>query len=341
MSRFAAVLVVVSLLWAPPAALAKRAPGSSTANFLKVGVGPRPAAMAGAFTGLADDLFAIHYNPAGLGTLQRQQLAFMHHALYTGVRQEWAGYALPTEKLGTFAASVNMLVVSPFQAYDETDAVIGDVKAQDECVTFAYSKEVGKKRGLSAGVAVKYIRSTLDAYSATAIAFDGGVLARFGRQMEYETEYRLGAAVRNAGQNMKFIDEAFPLPQSLNVGVSRNSPLPHPFEDMRLNAALDAVLPNDDMPYALLGVELKIVREFGVRVGYRQDQDTGMGLTAGVGFTSLSRGFTAEWWPEISIDYSFVDLGKLEQSHRFGFTLSFGGGKRAEAETPYIYDLIR
>jgi hypothetical protein len=341
MSRSAAVLIVASLLWAPAAALAKRAPGSSTANFLKVGVGPRPAAMAGAFTGLADDVFAIHYNPAGLGTLRRQQLAFMHHILYTGVRQEWAAYAMPTERLGTFAASVNMLTVSPFQAYDDTDLPIGDVKAQDECVTLAYSKEVGKKRGLSAGFAGKYIRSRLWDYSATAVAFDAGVLARFGRQVEYETEYRLGAAIRNIGQAMKFIDEEFPLPQSLNVGASRNSPLPHPFEDMRLNAALEAVLPNDDMPYALVGVELKIVREFGVRVGYRQDQDTGMGLTAGVGFTSLNKGFTAEWWPEISIDYSFVDMGKLEQSHRVGFTLSFGGGKRAQSETPYIYDLIR
>lgn len=341
MNRFAAALVVGSLLWAPSAALAKRAPGSSTANFLKLGVGPRPSAMAGAFTGLADDIFAIHYNPAGLGTLQRQQVAFMHHALYTGVRQEYAAYALPTNKLGTFAGSVNMLAVSPFQAYDENDAPAGTVQAKDQCLTLAYSKEVGKRRGLSAGVAGKYISSELAGYKASAVAIDAGVLARFGRQVEYETEYRLGAAVRNVGQNMKFIDQAFPLPQSLNLGVSRNSPLPHPFEDMRLNAALDAILPNDDMPYILMGVELKIVREFGIRLGYRQDQDTGLGITAGVGFTSLSKGFTADWWPEISIDYAFVDLGRLQQSHRFGFTLYFGSSRGGDAETPYIYDLIR
>lgn len=332
-------LILVALVgFLPREAFSRAGPGSTTANFLKINPGPRPAAVGGAFVGLADDVNAIFYNPAGLGMLQRQEATFMHHLLYEGVRQEWGAYAFPTRSLGTVGVSVNMLAIEAFQAYDQADTPIGQVDAADRALTLGYGYEFGANRWLALGVAGKYISSRLWTYTANAVAFDAGMLWRFGREAEYDTEYRFGGALRNVGQGMKFVSETYPLPQSMNLGISRSGPLPHPFEDMRMVAMLEAVWPNDNLPYGAVGIETKLVREFAVRLGYRQNQDIGLGLTAGIGFTSLSRGFTSEWWPEISIDYAFVDYGKLDMSHRLGVTLAFGRGKTGETIQPSLFD---
>lgn len=325
------------MLLLPQYAQARAGPGGSAANFLKIGVGPRAVSLGEAFSGLADDASAIHYNPAGLGTLQRYEVSFMHNELFEGVRQEWATVAWPTKHFGTFAIAYNQLAISPFDSYDELDQKIGTIDAKDTATTLAYSLEIGKGQRLSVGVAAKYIKSELHTFSATALAMDLGVLWRLGREKIYETEYRIGVTARNLGPEMKFIDEGFPLPQSLNIGLCRNSPLPHPFEDMRLALLLEGVAPNDNLPYAATGIELRIVREFAIRVGYNLKQDTGLGLSGGVGFTSLSRGFTAEWWPEISLDYAIVDYGKLDQAHRVSLTLKFGKFKRDRPETRLLY----
>ena len=40
--------------------------GTTSANFLKIDVGARAAAMGGAFTALADDGSSLYWNPAGI-----------------------------------------------------------------------------------------------------------------------------------------------------------------------------------------------------------------------------------------------------------------------------------
>ena len=46
-------------------------PGTTGADFLKIGVGARQAAMGNAFAGVADDATAIYWNPGGLGFADR------------------------------------------------------------------------------------------------------------------------------------------------------------------------------------------------------------------------------------------------------------------------------
>jgi hypothetical protein len=50
-----------------------------------VGVGARVTGMGNAYTALADDVYAIYYNPAGLGTQDRPQLATTYSKLFTGL----------------------------------------------------------------------------------------------------------------------------------------------------------------------------------------------------------------------------------------------------------------
>ena len=53
--------------------------GTTSAAFLKVDAASRPISMGGAFTGLADDVNALFWNPAGLMSLQKQQISAMQN----------------------------------------------------------------------------------------------------------------------------------------------------------------------------------------------------------------------------------------------------------------------
>ncbi len=55
------------------------------AAFLDLGAGARAPGMGDAFTALADDAYAIHYNPAGLAQLERPQFSAAYSKLYLGL----------------------------------------------------------------------------------------------------------------------------------------------------------------------------------------------------------------------------------------------------------------
>src|SRR5262249_47352684 len=106
--------------------------GTSGAAFLKIGPGARPAAMGEAFTGVADDIHAIYYNPAGLALLKKPELTAMHMQWFQSINYEFAAFAYPTEKYGTWGFAVSDLHTDNIdRRTDDTDAAINQFSATD------------------------------------------------------------------------------------------------------------------------------------------------------------------------------------------------------------------
>ncbi len=59
--------------------------GAAEAAFEDMGAGARAPGMGNAFSAIADDVYAIHYNPAGLATLERPQLGLTYAQFYMGL----------------------------------------------------------------------------------------------------------------------------------------------------------------------------------------------------------------------------------------------------------------
>ena len=81
MNRSTKLGVLAILLAVAPAARAAQInadAGTSGASFLKLGAGARAGAMADANAALADDVYALYYNPAGLTQLTGPQIAGAH-----------------------------------------------------------------------------------------------------------------------------------------------------------------------------------------------------------------------------------------------------------------------
>jgi len=123
-----------------------------------IGVSARAVGMGNAFTAVADDVYSIYYNPAGLATLERPEFATTYAQLYPGLtdnsslQNSFFGYAQPLDegRQGTVGLGFNRFSLNGL--YQET-SVYG-----------SYGREisVGLIPGhLYGGVSFKYLDRSL------------------------------------------------------------------------------------------------------------------------------------------------------------------------------------
>ena len=76
--------------------------GSTTAQFLKLGIGAQSAGMGNAVTTIFNGTDAIYWNPANLNFIDRKEFSFSHTIWFEDVNYEWLAFALPTQYFGVF-----------------------------------------------------------------------------------------------------------------------------------------------------------------------------------------------------------------------------------------------
>jgi hypothetical protein len=282
--------------------------GTSGAEFLKIGPGARPAGMGEAFTGVADDIHAIYWNPAGLGTLKSAEITGMHMQYFQSIQYEFAAFAYPTQAHGTLGFAVTNLHTDNIdRRTDDTDTAIGQFGASDNAYWLSYGYALTSK--LSLGANAKFVHQTLDSINSNAYAGDGGIL--------YDTHWhdlRLGASVQNLGSKVKFVNEADPLPLTYRLGASA------PLLSHRMLVSSDLIIPRDHQVGLALGGEYKHPISHGItaslRSGYRTDSDV-------TGFSGVSAGGGLEIG-RTSFDVAWVPFGDLGNAYRFSLHVKFG-----------------
>jgi tetratricopeptide (TPR) repeat protein len=271
--------------------------------------------MGEAQVGLADDVYATYWNPAGLAQLQNREAGFVQTQYIQDIQSQYAAYAHPHPTLGTFAGSFTYLNVGKFDSFDAAGQPTGQVGANDAALGFSYALPVVRNRRmssqLSAGFTGKYIQEKLDTVTAHAYAMDAGLLYAPGKEFGDALEgVKAGLAVRNLGSSMKFDQESFELPRSITAGLSWTGV----WLGESLTATLDGEQPNDGKRTVGAGVELSTLQLLILRGGYTSKGDLGTGLRLGAGLR----------FKTVQVDYAFAAAGDLGQTHRFGLTLRFG-----------------
>ncbi|MBI3297523.1 MAG: PorV/PorQ family protein [Elusimicrobia bacterium] len=309
--------------------------GTTAAPVLQIPMGARASGMGTAFTGLASDINALYYNPAGLSVMPWREAAFMFlKGIDDQSIQHFAlGGPIPFSGLigeGYTSMGGSILIASHGDIEINRlnpDGTLGSSESReagsDLVATLGYSErvatfEVPIRRDTirlehTMGVNGKYIRSTLaESYRATAFAGDLGYLIRAPDQ-----GFGIGAAILNMGPKMTFIEEGDPLPLTYRAGVSWRPRLP---ETMTLPARQELTLVGDAVYLArerawrgMVGAEWAALRQFAVRLGYRlNDEVAGFTVGFGAGISSLS------------VDYAWNMTDALSNTHRFAFTWRFG-----------------
>jgi hypothetical protein len=310
--------VILSLLsGAAAAASVDPRAGTSGAQFLKLGSGARAGAMADSYSAIADDVWAVYYNPAGLNQLKGAQLGGAHTAYFQGVNYETFNFAVPYSKQDGFSRhavgfGVYQLSVTDIErrANDTTDA-LGTFGASDGAYSLSYSYAVSRR--FSAGGTGKYIVQSIDSYKASAYAMDAGLL--FKPNPDAPRAIAVAAVIRNIGSRPKFAGASSdPLPTSVTLGASVYA-VP---KKLRLN--LDAVKYRDTSAFGALGAEY--TRDFNdimsgaLRLGYTSQRRATPGLngvTAGGGLT----------FRKASFDFAWIPFGVLGDTFRYSLVIKF------------------
>lgn len=156
MTRRAAALALAALT-----ALTAR-PTPLHAAFEEKGAGARAPGLGNAFGALADDVYAIHYNPAGLAQLERPEIATAYSRLFMGLTdnsnlsQSFIGYAHPLKggRLGTTATS--------WEQFSLNNSLY-----QEHTFSLAYGRRLASLPGrgdLLGGVTGKYLRRSFGSF---------------------------------------------------------------------------------------------------------------------------------------------------------------------------------
>jgi hypothetical protein len=264
MNKRALALTVALLLFA----------GSASANFLDVETGARAMGMGGAFVAVADDITALHWNPAGLALFEGFQVFGMRTSVYSvdGLSEDalLAGYGTGRQGfgLGWMRTGADHI----YDLYDEDTIVAG----------YGIDTPV---QGLAAGLSVKRFSIDAPGYDYyndpefneggdSALAADLGLL--------YDVrKWRFGATVRNVGEpQLSLIDttaDPDPIYSEFRLGGS------YIFREVMLMAAelrLPRQVPEyyEDRVTINLGTEIWFYDAFALRAGLNRDR-----ITAGLG----------------------------------------------------------
>ena len=308
---------LASLIFLAATATAVSQGQASVYDFLRNDASARSAAMAGASLTVPEDPNGIFYNPALLSTIDSLtpiSITGFKHLL--DINSGSLAGAKRFEGVGTVGAGILFNTYGSFERTDRNGNRIGEFGSQDLVLTVAWSNELGE--GFSAGVGGKVIFSSIDEYSSTALALDGGLYFE-----DTASNIQAGVALLHLGSQVSsFNDINEDLPLDLKIGVShqlRGLPLLLALNFNRLLEEADDFLGR--FSSFSVGGEFTISDPLRLRLGYnnRIRQDVSFGASKGLGGISAGLGIIVD---EYRFDYGFNSLAGLGGMHRITLNLA-------------------
>ncbi len=307
-------------------------PSLAWSSFEDIGTGARATALGGAYTAVADDVYSVYYNPAGLVYLYRKELSASYGRLYSGlsdntkISHSYFVYGHPfIGPIGNFGVSYHQY--SADDLYSERE------------VTLAYARRL--TRILFGGLGVKQLRRSFSAPvgqtnnlalvdlsktdpvfssgdSRTNYSFDLGLLFR-----PY-LNYTYGLSLKNINQpNMSIAgNDSDVLPMSVRSGLSYQE------KGLTLLGELDTVKsPTNNRDFNLTAAGEKwwlgagwgnsdLAARGSLGFGSRNYSALSLGVAVRVGSVQLDYG--------MQMPITGVKFGVTQGNHRFSFTLRFG-----------------
>ncbi|OGS44115.1 MAG: hypothetical protein A2539_00890 [Elusimicrobia bacterium RIFOXYD2_FULL_34_15] len=302
------ILVFAVTFFALPFYLVTFLSASNTgASFLSIGTSARAISMGGAYVGVANDISAINYNPAGLAQLKESQIMGQHTEWISDIKHDFLAFTRPTLN-GTMGLSVVYLSQGSIEGRDENRQRTGSFNAYDVATTLSYSRSISN--GISLGTNLKIIQQNIEKESATGVAVDIGT--------QYDTQIKnlkLGLSFQNIGPKMTFISESYNLPLTATIGLGYTL-------KRAITLALD-IKRNiyDNKTEVSMGTEVTPISLLALRVGYLKSVNPETitsisnfkGIGGGLGLRILN----------FSTDYAFVPYGDLGNTHRLSFGIKF------------------
>ena len=248
--------------------------------FLKIGIGARQAGMGGVFTGVADDVYALWWNPGGLGHIRMWQWSVAYNRWFTDVYQATLTFAKQFRIIGsrktTLGLSCSYLGMPPWDATGGKEPLVsaGHLVA---------GVSLGQRldwisRALAVGINAQVISSRFDTYKSQGVATDLGILFKperfkLGRWGFGIFDYGIvtgGVSLLHLGTKMTFDSESSSLPKTWRAGASLRMGRQGGWS---LLFASDIVGVQDRKWYVSTGTEIWWKEIVGARLGYTANRE--------------------------------------------------------------------
>jgi hypothetical protein len=312
----AAALGPALLLCAPAAAAGfdSASAGTDTAQFLKIASGARGAAMGEAYAALADDAFALDWNPAGMINIKTNSMAMMHSPYLAGTYVDYFGYAETAGEVGSWGLSMKYMNFGKISHTDSSGTELGSLNPYDMAVNVGFACYItgfnlDPQDRFVLGATGKFVRSTI-------MNSDNTVSADIGLNLPYmfDNNFRISLVAQNIMGTLRYDKEEAQLPLTLRLGTLTKL-------GDHFNVTADFIGVRDDLPFFAVGAELKVPVYSDMDVALRAGANT-----RAISDLSGSRNFSigaGMRYTDYNFDYSFSPFGDLGTVHRFSATITF------------------
>jgi len=293
--------------------------GISTAQFLKIGVGGRAAAMGESFVAISDDASALYWNPAGLAQFKTNQVIFSHNIWLVDINHDFLGAVYHLDSENTFGISLTSLSMEKMPVTTEFSP-FGNGEYfgfSDIALSVSYARKMTEQ--FSFGGTVKYIEETLDKLKMRGVMIDIGTYYRTGlgstrfavAVSNFGAELAPDGEVVLVGNRKKSEWQSFAPPTMFRIGFAFE---PYQDEQHSITTSIQLNHPNDNSENVSIGLEYSWNQMLFLRGGYKINVDEqNYSFGAGVNVPISIAQFT--------FDYAFANFEQLGSAHRFSIIL--------------------
>ncbi len=340
------------LLWT--AALIAGSAAPALGAFEDLGAGARAPGMGGAFVPIADDVYTIYYNVAGLGLLERPELGTSYSLLFPGLQDgsnlgaSFVGWAQPLAegRNGTLGTAWNSLTLG--NLYREDTLYLG------------YGRrllDLGGSGELYGGANLKYLRSGFGSFPEAGNAVPAGgvvgagqsdpVLSGSRSQSAFDSDagllYRLGKNY-SAGLDVTHVNSpnvAFAggasdrLPPAVKLGLDYRSLLSNLVAEYDTQQAPAGGPDSTFTAGAERWFPKTFLGDFGLRGGLSVGTREYKQLSAGLSYRTR----------RMSVDYAITlpvgGVAAAISSHRVALTFRFGRATEEEESLEMVLEAMK
>ncbi|NUM69743.1 MAG: PorV/PorQ family protein [Ignavibacteriaceae bacterium] len=312
--------------------------GTTAAPFLSIGQGARAVAMGSAFAGVANDVSAVYWNPAGLTSAEGFQMMFDHTTWIADIKYNFlaASYNLGGYGAVGFSFTSSSIGDMKVTTIDQPGGTGETFSASDVAISLAYAMQLTDR--FSIGINPKFIYQSIWKMNATAFAFDIGVkyitpfddavlamsISNFGTKIQLLGNSNLvlhdldPGTTGNNGKIPAYLETgAWSLPLNFRVGINYT---PVRIDRHKLTVAADASHPSDDYESVNLGAEYSFNNFLFIRGGYKSLflEDSEESFTLGFGVRQSLMNNAA-----ILLDYAYQSFGRFSDIQKFTLSVNF------------------
>lgn len=304
--------IVASFLLTHP--LFSQSVGTTSFDFLKMQYSARGAAMGSNLIAVKGDVNSMFYNPAAMAAIGERQYAINYVDHLLDFQGGYLAYTHPTQKYGKLSAGLIYFSYGDFQETNEYGERTGkEFSASEFALALSAANELGE--GFDYGVNVKFIYSSMESFSASAVAIDAGLIYTIA-QLE---NLQLGFSISNLGYVLDhYTDYEEKMPIYLRFGFAKRlAHLPLLFTGSLNDLSLETGDFWDRIRRFSVGGEFDVSEIIKLRLGYNNEVNRDVKPLGGRNFGGVSAGLGI-LWNKFRLDYAYSTYGDLGSQNRLG-----------------------